>query len=105
MTNGKETALIYSFAVGVPALIEFHSYSSYLSSPWTTGKLPKDGEDIEHFWRLFWEATASSLIFTAIVGGTLAWGYGSAWPLVVALASATAVTVWMYLDYKDAIEG
>lgn len=105
MANGKENSLIYAFAVGVPALIEFHTYSSYLSSPWTTGKLAKSADDIDHFWFLFTEATAASLIFSGIVGAILSHGFGSPYPFIVAIITAIAVSAWMYYDYYTAIYG
>ena len=101
--NGKASSLIYAFAVGVPSMIGYHNYSAYLSSPWTTGKLMTDG-DLAEFWRLFWEATASSFLFAGVVGAVLSYGTHSVWPLVVALVSEAVVTSWMYYDYSTAIE-
>lgn len=102
MSNGKETAIVYTLSFGIPALIEFHTYSSYLSSPWTTGKLMTP-EDLESFNKLFTEAALSSLVFSGATGAIMSWGYGSPWPFVVAVATAIAVTVWMWYDYESAI--
>lgn len=103
--NRTETGIVGALAIGVPAIIEFQTYSSWLSSPWTTGKLIKGGEDEEHFWDLFLQATLSSFLFTAVTGGMLAWGTGQVWPLLLSLVSVAGISAWMYFAYKEAIDG
>ena len=104
MGNGKERGLIAAFAIGIPALIGFHEYSTYLSSPWTTQKLAKP-EDAPSLWRLFWEATAATLLWTAATGVALSLGTGEWWPLVISLVSAGAVAAWIWTDYDRALRG
>jgi hypothetical protein len=105
MTNGKESSIIYAFSIGIPALIAFHEYSTYLSSPWTTQKLNSGGEDESSLWQLFFEATAASLLWTGAVGATLAWGLHDWKPLGVSLLSAGLVAIWIGWDYKRALDG
>ena len=104
MSNGKETGLVTAFAIGIPALIAFHEYSTYLSSPWTTQKLA-DPEDAPSLWRLYWEATAATILWTLATGLALAYGMGNYLPVLIALASAGAVAVWIWYDYDRALKG
>ena len=105
MTDSRERdGLIAAFAIGIPALVAFHEYSTYLSSPWTTQKLAEDGDE-SSLWRLYWEATAATFLWTGATGIALAWGTGEIWPLIVSLISAAGVAAWIYTDYDRALKG
>ncbi len=104
--NGKVAGLIAAFAIGMPALIDFHLYSSFLSSPYTTQKFAAENEeDAAQVWGLFRDATTAGLILTVATGGALAYGYGEWWPLWVALLSFAFGAIWMWYEYKEALAG
>ena len=106
MTDGKEAGIVAALAIGIPALIAFHEYSTYLSSPYTTQKLgANDPDDHRVVMKLFAEATAATLIWTFAVGYALARGMGDWRVLWGALASAGFVAAWVYFDYSRALNG
>lgn len=104
--NGKEAGITYALAIGIPALIAFHEYSTYLSSPYTTQKLGAgDGDSARIVTTLFTEATMATLLWTALTAGALSYGMGSWWPLLAGLASSVGVAVWVWYDYSRALKG
>ena len=104
--NSREAGLTYALAIGIPALIAFHEYSTYLSSPYTTQKLGANDPDSERIvMRLFGEATAATLLWTALTTGALVYGMGTWWPLIIGLGSAVGVAIWVYYDYRRALDG
>ncbi len=106
MANGKETALVYAFAIGIPLLLSEHVFSANLSSPWTTGKLAQSEQDHTAFWNLFTEASIASLIFAALIGFTLYKGLGNGiGPLVVSIGATAIVILWLWWDYSRALDG
>lgn len=101
----KESGLVYAFAVGLPSLLDFHLYSAYLSSPWTTEKLAEDDpEMIPVVWRLFAEATIAAFILTTITGAILAKALHSALPLLVSYLSFAFGAIWMGVEYWRATQ-
>lgn len=106
MANGKESALIYAFAVGIPLLLAEHVFSANLSSPWTTGKLAQSAGDQAAFWRLFGEAAFFSMLFAILIGWTLYKGLGNGiGPLLVSIGTTAFVIAWMAWDYSRALSG
>lgn len=105
MANGRESALIYAFAIGIPLLLSEHVFSANLSSPWTTGKLAQSEEDKAAFWRLFEEAAFASLAFSVIIGFTLYKGTHDYTPLIVSVLTTALIVAWMYYDYSRALDG
>lgn len=112
MTNDNGiSALKQALAVSVSVLSSEHVFSAALSSPWTTGKLSQTEEDEAAFWTLFTECVFASYIFAITTGLILTYANGGAdgkkdfKPLIWSLAGTTAVVIWLYFDYKRALDG
>lgn len=107
MTDESISALKQALAVSVSMLSSEHVFSATLSSPWTTGKLTQTEEDVNAFWKLFNEAVIASYAFAIVTGLILTYnGKKRDWyPLLWALGGTTVVVVWLYFDYKRALDG
>jgi hypothetical protein len=83
--------------VGMSLIASEHFFSTFLSSPWTTGKFAETEEDKAKIRKYYMLACATSLITAFILGAILK----QKWPVI-----ATLVLCVMYIAvYEAAMRG
>ena len=106
--NGPGVAALKSaLALSVSMLSAEHVFSSSLSSPLTTSMLTETENDEAAFWKLFTQCVIASYAFAIVTGWILMQSDSKRdWrPFIWALGGTTAIVIWLYFDYKAALDG
>ena len=90
-----------ALGLSVSLISSEHFFSAGMSSPWSVAKFAKTDEDKRQVWQLWGEAAGASLGFAVVIGILL----GDAWSFFLSVMGAVAVSLWMWWDYKRALDG
>ena len=90
-----------ALGLSVSMISSEHFFSAGMSSPWSVAKFAKSPEDKRQVWQLWGEAAGASLAFAVVIGVIL----GDMLSFVLSVAGAIAVSLWMWWDYKRALDG
>lgn len=97
--NANELKQALGFSVSVIATEHF--FSAGMSSPWSVAKFATSEQDAKQVWSLFWNGTAASLIFAALVGLMMQ----DKWTFIFCLLGAASVAGFMWWEYQKALGG